>query len=74
MALSSSQKLDQVLDKSFSNPETLVLGFAVSGDLAKLAASYPCIKAFRSVKSVLDVQQLARSYFVHTSPEVMVRC
>ena len=67
LSLNGCQQLDHILPQSFSSAKTLVLGFSISGDLSKLFTSYPWMYAFRDVKNVLDLQQLARIYFKATS-------
>lgn len=67
LSLNGCQQLDHILQQSFSSVKTLVLGFSISGDLSKLFTSYPWMYAFRDVKNVLDLQQLARIYFKATS-------
>lgn len=54
--------LDAVLAPLLGNPGVLKLGFEVAGDVAKLAASWPQVAAFRSVAGVLDLRPLWVAY------------
>eukprot|EP00798_Chlamydomonas_sp_ICE-L_P015011 gene15011-21079_t len=56
------EALDACLLPVFGSQEVLKLGFEISGDLSTLAASYPAVKAFKCVNSVLDLKELWIAY------------
>eukprot|EP00803_Ostreobium_quekettii_P003285 evm.model.scf_241.7 EVM.evm.TU.scf_241.7 scf_241:68723-91161(+) len=70
LTLNRNPRFDEVLKLAFWRESTMVLGFSVSGDLAKLSSSYPWVQAFQGVKSILDVQALARLHFNANSIQV----
>ena len=47
--------LDTVLSNLFRNEKTVVLGFSVTTDLTRLAASYPHLQCFREYSAVVDL-------------------
>lgn len=63
--------LDDCLQPLFASSETLKLGFAVSGDVAKLANSWPQIQAFQHVAGVLDLKTLWIAYGISTRRQVI---
>ncbi|WIA30602.1 hypothetical protein OEZ86_000682 [Tetradesmus obliquus] len=56
--------LDACLAPIFESPEVLKLGFGLTGDLAKLAGSWPEVQAFKVVAGVLDLRPLWVAYGV----------
>jgi hypothetical protein len=54
--------LDACLLPMFESSEVLKLGFGLTGDLAKLAGSWPDVQAFRVVAGVLDLRPLWVAY------------
>eukprot|EP00798_Chlamydomonas_sp_ICE-L_P015012 gene15012-21080_t len=54
--------LDACLLPVFGSQAVLKLGFEILGDLSTLAASYPAVKAFKRVNSVLDLKELWIAY------------
>eukprot|EP00198_Chlamydomonas_reinhardtii_P012378 XP_001701715.1 predicted protein [Chlamydomonas reinhardtii] len=67
-ATAATTPLDAVLLPLFSRTPAeggcLVLGFGLSGDLAKLSGSYPAVAAFRRVAATLDVWELWRAHLI----------
>lgn len=51
------------LGELFSNTQIAVLGFGVSEDLLRLAASYPTMACFSRISSVVDLSGLAKLAF-----------
>lgn len=47
-----------LLSASFPLQDTLKVGFELTGDLGKLAASYPALTAFQRVESVLELRYM----------------
>jgi hypothetical protein len=60
IALCRDRELDEGLTRVMSSPAIRIVGFEVSGDLRKVAASYPHMAAFREVASVVELQVLWR--------------
>jgi hypothetical protein len=54
--------LDACLFPLFESTEVLKLGFGLTGDLAKLAGSWPDVQTFRVVAGVLDLRPLWVAY------------
>ena len=55
--------LSDCLTKLFSNPNIAILGFAVSQDIGKLAASFPHLPCFHLFQSVVDVHAVLLHFF-----------
>lgn len=69
--------LDACLAPIFESPEVLKLGFGLTGDLAKLAGSWPEVQAFKVVAGVLDLRPLWVAYGVANRQKVggcLCRC
>jgi hypothetical protein len=62
--------LDACLLPLFESSEVLKLGFGLTGDLAKLAGSWPDVQAFRVVAGVLDLRPLWVAYGMATRRQV----
>eukprot|EP00873_Tetraselmis_striata_P027358 jgi/Tetstr1/447622/TSEL_034983.t1 len=60
LALSGSQALDDGLAAVMSSPDTTIVGFEIAGDLRVVAASYPHMRAFKEVASVVELQVMWR--------------
>lgn len=54
--------LDACLGPLLSSSHVLKLGFEVSGDLSKLAGSWPAVSCFRQVLEVLDLRPVWVAY------------
>lgn len=54
--------LDACLAPLLSSSHALKLGFEVSGDISKLAGSWPAVSCFRQVVDVLDLRPIWVAY------------
>jgi hypothetical protein len=62
LAPQHSAALDACLAQLFESSAVLKLGFGLTGDLAKLAGSWPDVQAFKVVAGVLDLRPLWVAY------------
>lgn len=72
MALCQQQQeaLEACLGPLLGSSTVLKLGFEVSGDINKLAGSWPCISCFREVDGVLDLRPVWVAYGLATRHQV----
>lgn len=70
LALHSQPALSDCLAHAWHSPDVTLLGFELAGDLAKLAASYPDLPAFRKATAVLDLKGLWLEWVTLAPPPV----
>jgi hypothetical protein len=70
LATQHAAALDACLAPLFESVGVLKLGFGLTGDLAKLAGSWPDVQAFRVVAGVLDLRPLWVAYGVANKQKV----
>ena len=56
----TEKSLSETLSKLFLSRKIRIIGFGITQDLSKLAASFPHIPCFHELHSVLDLQSLSR--------------
>lgn len=63
-ALSAEQQaMRDTLQLIFGDPNVALLGFGVSTDLVRLAASYPTLECFQKVSSVVELSDMSRAVY-----------
>jgi hypothetical protein len=57
--LGNDERLDEFLTKLFSSPSIYKVGLGINGDLNNLAHSYPNMKCFKKIESLIELADVA---------------
>lgn len=59
----SATLLDEIISQLFSNPDIPIVGFGILQDLGKLTSSFPFVKGFSTLNSVVDLIDTSSAVF-----------